>query len=426
MLNDNSASKYGVLSATPPSNRGNRYSNHSSSMATTTSTMSKNRNNGADAMPSSGLSFSNPVYELSNPSGGTGGDATIDGLNNIFETAPTSSQIAQLTNDNIETIPNVVFKVEHVLAPGCNSGSRRFGDIRSGLESRWRVAQAIYPYMVCISLAYCVTLSLYPGIESEIISCNLKSWMPVLLMFTLNTSDVIGKVMASFPYPWSRRQLILLSTMRIALVPLLLLCCAPRAQPVIAGETPAFIFSAALGITNGLAGSLPMMLAPAKVPATLKEVTGNMMTLSYNVGLTAGSLIGYVFDSMLGPQILNPCPTYPYIPKSPSLLNTTIATTSIATTAATTIDKVTWAVLNQTNITSTTAWPITDAVTRTTVTIGSAIGTTVSTLLTTITNSALDNSNDFSSAESPSMTTSILSSMANNFTTYPLLNSTTH
>lgn len=76
--------------------------------------------------------------------------------------------------------------------------------------------------------------------------------------------------MASIPYSWSRRQLILLSTMRISLVPLLLLCCAPRSQPIIAGETPAFIFTAALGVTNGLAGSLPMMFAPSKVPATLK------------------------------------------------------------------------------------------------------------------------------------------------------------
>lgn len=82
--------------------------------------------------------------------------------------------------------------------------------------------------------------------------------------------------MASIPYAWSRRQLVLLSTTRIALVPLLLLCCAPRHQPVIAGETPAFIFTAALGITNGLAGSLPMMFAPSKVPATLKEATGKL------------------------------------------------------------------------------------------------------------------------------------------------------
>lgn len=147
-------------------------------------------------------------------------------------------------------------------------------------------------------------------------------------------------MIAIFPYNWTRRQLILLSGMRTVLVPLLLLCCAPRAQPVIAGEAAAFVFSAALGVTNGLAGSLPMMLAPAKVPATLKEVTGNMMTLSYNVGLTAGSLIGYVFESMLGPQLINPCPSYPYIPLPPASTNGSIFSTSILTTtvsAATTI-----------------------------------------------------------------------------------------
>lgn len=140
-------------------------------------------------------------------------------------------------------------------------------------------------------------------------------------------------MIAIFPYNWTRRQLILLSGMRTVLVPLLLLCCAPRAQPVIAGEASAFVFSAALGVTNGLAGSLPMMLAPAKVPATLKEVTGNMMTLSYNVGLTAGSLIGYVFESMLGPQLINPCPSYPYIPLPPAT-NASIYTTSILTTTS--------------------------------------------------------------------------------------------
>lgn len=141
-------------------------------------------------------------------------------------------------------------------------------------------------------------------------------------------------MIALMPYNWTRRQLILLSGMRTGLIPLLLLCCAPRAQPVIAGEAAAFVFSAALGITNGMAGSLPMMLAPAKVPASLKEVTGNMMTLSYNVGLTAGSLIGYVFESMLGPQLINPCPSYPYIPMPPTTSTTAAATTAAAAAAA--------------------------------------------------------------------------------------------
>ena len=192
--------------------------------------------------------------------------------------------------------------------------------------------------MACIALAYCVTLSLYPGIESEIVSCNLGTWMPVLLMFTFNVADVIGKILASVPYNWSRRQLILMSALRALLVPLLLLCCSPREEPVIAGETSAFIFTAALGLTNGLAGSLPMMFAPDKVSATLREVTGNMMTLSYNVGLTAGSLVGYVFDSMLGPQVPNPCPQFPFVPTTPESNLTTIIpiTTAIITTLSST------------------------------------------------------------------------------------------
>ncbi|XP_005187741.1 equilibrative nucleoside transporter 4 [Musca domestica] len=262
------------------------------------------------------LSFSNPVYELSNPSAG---ESVIEGLNNLPDIPTTPQEPATPTT--------VAFKVEHVLTPGtCTPG--KLSDLKTGFASRWQVAQSIYPYMVCIALAYCVTLSLYPGIESEIVSCSLGTWMPVLLMFTFNTSDLIGKTLAGVPYPWSRRQLILMSGLRIVLVPLLLLCCAPRHQPVISGETAAFIFTIALGVSNGLAGSLPMMLAPAKVNATLREVTGNMMTLSYNVGLTVGSFIGYVFESMLGAQLTNPCPKYPYIMDHPLYSHYTTTTTS--------------------------------------------------------------------------------------------------
>lgn len=268
------------------------------------------------------LSFSNPVYELSNPSAG---ESVIEGLNNLPEMPSTPQEPPT-------TPTTVAYKVEHVLTPGnCTPG--KLSDLKNGFASRWRVAQSIYPYMVCIALAYCVTLSLYPGIESEIISCSLGTWMPVLLMFTFNTADLIGKTLAGVPYPWSRRQLILMSGLRIVLVPLLLLCCAPRHQPVISGETSAFFFTIALGISNGLAGSLPMMLAPAKVPATLKEVTGNMMTLSYNVGLTVGSFIGYVFESMLGAQLTSPCPKYPYI-ADPTRYHSTTTSTMLAPTAA--------------------------------------------------------------------------------------------
>lgn len=35
------------------------------------------------------------------------------------------------------------------------------------------------------------------------------------------------------------------------------------------------------------------------------------MTLSYNIGLTGGSLVAYLLHSMLGPQLTNPCPVIP-------------------------------------------------------------------------------------------------------------------
>jgi solute carrier family 29 (equilibrative nucleoside transporter) protein 4 len=55
------------------------------------------------------------------------------------------------------------------------------------------------------------------------------------------------------------------------------MCVTPRRQPLISGEQWAVVFSAILGLSNGLAGSLPMIIAPSKVPDELKELTGKYM-----------------------------------------------------------------------------------------------------------------------------------------------------
>lgn len=60
--------------------------------------------------------------------------------------------------------------------------------------ARWEVTKTIWPYMLTIAFAYFITLCLYPGIESEITSCRLKSWMPVIIMAIFNASDLAGKV----------------------------------------------------------------------------------------------------------------------------------------------------------------------------------------------------------------------------------------
>lgn len=66
--------------------------------------------------------------------------------------------------------------------------------LSGGCWNRYQVARTVWPYMVSIGLAYFVTLCLFPGIESEIVSCKLKSWMPVILIGIFNLFDFIGKV----------------------------------------------------------------------------------------------------------------------------------------------------------------------------------------------------------------------------------------
>ncbi|KAF8789193.1 equilibrative nucleoside transporter 4-like [Argiope bruennichi] len=195
--------------------------------------------------------------------------------------------------------------------------------IKRGIKNRWEVSQLIWPYMLSIGLAYFVTLCLFPGIESEIVSCCLGSWMPVILMAIFNFFDFIGKILASVSHDWTRKQLLLLSASRIFLVPLLALCAAPRGAPYLSGEGWSMIFSLLLGLSNGIAGSVPMIVAPSVVPDERKELTGNIMTLSYMLGLTTGSGVAYLIDYFLGPPLLHPCPEIMSIIPSTLLENVT-------------------------------------------------------------------------------------------------------
>ena len=63
-----------------------------------------------------------------------------------------------------------------------------------GVVARWRVGRSVWQYMLAIALAYFVTLCLYPGIVTEVVSCRMGSWMPVVMMATFNLFDFIGKV----------------------------------------------------------------------------------------------------------------------------------------------------------------------------------------------------------------------------------------
>lgn len=112
----------------------------------------------------------------------------------------------------------------------------------------------------------------------------------------------MGKVLASLCYAVPPHRLLVITGARVLLVPLLCLSVAPRSAPFFEGDGWAFLFAALLGVSNGVCGSLPMILAPLHVPGELKELTGNLMTLSYALGLTSGALLAYAIDYALGPR----------------------------------------------------------------------------------------------------------------------------
>lgn len=59
---------------------------------------------------------------------------------------------------------------------------------------RWRVTKQIWMHAISILIAFFFTLFLFPGIISEIQYCDIKDWMPVILITIFNLCDFIAKV----------------------------------------------------------------------------------------------------------------------------------------------------------------------------------------------------------------------------------------
>nr|XP_054763324.1 equilibrative nucleoside transporter 4-like [Lytechinus pictus] len=174
--------------------------------------------------------------------------------------------------------------------------------IVGGFHSRVNLSRHIWPYMVSIAVTYYITLCLFPGIESEVVNCKLHDWMPIILMAIFNITDLCGKLLAAYPYEWNTSRLMLASSCRVILVPLLLICVTPRTHPILSHPFWPILLSAMLGISNGYFGSIPMILAPGMVPEEKKELAGNVMTVSYNVGLTLGAITAYFLKFIIGPS----------------------------------------------------------------------------------------------------------------------------
>ena len=167
---------------------------------------------------------------------------------------------------------------------------------KEGFEERMKIVHVIYPLMISICLTYLLTLSLFPGIESEIENCSLRNWTPVILFLVFNLTDVTGKYLTKYLFSISNHRILFYTSLRFFLLPCFILCLVPNEQPFFSNFTFILAFTVVLGLTNGIFGSLPMIVAPNFVAN--KELTGNLMTLSYCVGLTLGTLLSYLIENI--------------------------------------------------------------------------------------------------------------------------------
>eukprot|EP00731_Ephydatia_muelleri_P028547 Em0020g191a len=175
---------------------------------------------------------------------------------------------------------------------------------------RWRVTKQIWMHAISILIAFFFTLFLFPGIISEIQYCDIKDWMPVILITIFNLCDFIAKWLALVPIKWMTPRIVLLSCIgRVIFVPLFLLCTSPSpTYPILTGPAWPIIFTVAFGLTNGYLGCLPMVAHSKYVTEHKhKELAGTIMTWFLLTGLTLGAILAYSLTPLTRLHEYRPC-----------------------------------------------------------------------------------------------------------------------
>ena len=188
------------------------------------------------------------------------------------------------------------------------SGGRSCNDdhiISAGI-SYGRIIRRIWPYLAAVCLTYVVTLALYPAVAVLVHSAdrghgyawNDVYFTPVACFLLLNVGDYVGRFSAALvPMPscCSPKFWILgLSILRMALVPLMMVCNAqPRSHlPVLIETDGGFMgLMALLALSNGYLSTACFSMAPRSVSGDEQETASSLMAAFLGIGLALGGAL---------------------------------------------------------------------------------------------------------------------------------------
>ncbi|KAK3748288.1 hypothetical protein RRG08_039540 [Elysia crispata] len=187
---------------------------------------------------------------------------------------------------------------------------KRFPESR--MDFYYSIFRRIWMHCVSICLVFWVTLSVFPAVCALIRSSRVMetAWTmtyftPVVCFLLFNVGDFVGRLatfLCKFPGPNRPGLLLTLSFLRIAFIPLLMLCNAqPRnhlSVPLMDDAYPIVLITA-MGLSNGYISTLAMSFGPLSVEEEYLEGAGIMLALAMSLGLALGSSFSYLFVNML-------------------------------------------------------------------------------------------------------------------------------
>lgn len=195
-----------------------------------------------------------------------------------------------------------------------------------GLLSWRAIFKLNWKLCVAVFMVYAVTLSIFPGFlagkwmgdwqhrlcvcavsaspthhnvlqlparmchAENVHSAVLRDWYPVLLIFSFNIFDFLGRCMPTCGWAPSHTLLLLLALARLAFEPLYAVLSIKGAH-----EAVFFVLTIALGWSNGFLTALIFMAAPRGLSPSAAELAGMINVFCELAGLNVGAFAGWLW-----------------------------------------------------------------------------------------------------------------------------------
>ncbi|EPY37447.1 solute carrier family 29 (equilibrative nucleoside transporter), member 1/2/3 [Angomonas deanei] len=157
----------------------------------------------------------------------------------------------------------------------------------------WFIIKQVWDMMLACLLIFTVTYLMNPGVLMAIDYDD--KWFSTVVMAVYNGADLIGRGLSMIKKLWVPRKVVLIVAIaRLVFIPLITLCAAHK----IPSHAAAYVFTAALGLTNGFFGTLTMVYAPGTVTLHT-EAERAMAGQATGVCLLSGCAIGAMIQIAL-------------------------------------------------------------------------------------------------------------------------------